>query len=107
MSDALSDQDEGAPLLRKSPSAGAICMFCDGCGWCEGSPAFTCPRCGGTGTQVAKARESGCSNADPLRADGEIKRFPDLPRCVCGGINEQTGQSFCLGHGIAVRKDDQ
>jgi hypothetical protein len=32
---------------------------------------------------------------------------PDLPRCVCGGINEQTGQSSCLGHGIAVRKDDQ
>jgi hypothetical protein len=32
---------------------------------------------------------------------------PDLPRCVCGGINEQTGQSSCLGHGIAVLKDDQ
>lgn len=27
----------------------AICMMCDGCGWCEGSPAFTCPRCQGTG----------------------------------------------------------
>jgi hypothetical protein len=27
----------------------SICMMCDGCGWCEGSPAFTCPRCKGTG----------------------------------------------------------
>jgi hypothetical protein len=28
-----------------------ICMFCDGCGWCEGSPAFSCPRCKGTGIE--------------------------------------------------------
>jgi hypothetical protein len=26
-----------------------ICVVCDGCGWCEGSPAFTCPQCGGEG----------------------------------------------------------
>jgi hypothetical protein len=30
-----------------------ICMFCDGCGWCEGSPAFTCPRCKGSGVDGA------------------------------------------------------
>lgn len=29
----------------------AICMFCDGCGWCEGSPAFICPKCGGSGVE--------------------------------------------------------
>jgi hypothetical protein len=26
-----------------------ICVACSGCGWCEGSPAFTCPVCKGTG----------------------------------------------------------
>lgn len=26
-----------------------ICVACDGCGWCEGSPAFKCERCNGTG----------------------------------------------------------
>lgn len=29
-------------------------MVCDGCGWCEGSPAFTCPRCRGTGEEPAQ-----------------------------------------------------
>lgn len=33
----------------------SICMFCGGCGWCEGSPAFVCPRCGGTGTEAQQA----------------------------------------------------
>jgi hypothetical protein len=41
--------------------------------------------------QVAKAREIGCANADPFCADGETKRLPGLPRCVCGGTT-------CLGH---------
>lgn len=30
-----------------------ICMGCDGTGWCEGSPAFTCNDCGGSGTAPA------------------------------------------------------
>lgn len=30
-----------------------LCMGCDGTGWCEGSPAFTCPECKGTG-EVAR-----------------------------------------------------
>jgi hypothetical protein len=39
-----------------APAADAgICMFCDGCGWCEGSPAFTCPRCKGTGLAASPA----------------------------------------------------
>ena len=32
---------------------GPDCMGCDGCGWCEGSPAFTCPDCFGTGIEVS------------------------------------------------------
>jgi DnaJ-class molecular chaperone len=28
-----------------------ICMDCDGCGWCEGSPAWTCTKCNGTGVE--------------------------------------------------------
>lgn len=36
---------------------GSDCMGCDGCGWCEGSPAFTCTDCFGTGIEVTpKAR---------------------------------------------------
>lgn len=31
-----------------------LCMFCKGTGWCEGSPAFTCPRCHGTGVEKPK-----------------------------------------------------
>jgi len=40
--------------LTASPAATqeqSICMFCDGTGWCEGSPAFTCPRCKGSGVE--------------------------------------------------------
>lgn len=32
---------------------GPICMGCDGCGWCEGSPAFDCPDCFATGIEVS------------------------------------------------------
>ena len=37
---------------RSEPKAPAemTCTGCDGCGWCEGSPAFTCPDCKGKGT---------------------------------------------------------
>lgn len=34
---------------------GSDCMGCDGCGWCEGSPAFTCPDCTGTGVEITPA----------------------------------------------------
>lgn len=34
---------------------GSDCMGCDGCGWCEGSPAFTCTDCFGTGIEVSRA----------------------------------------------------
>jgi hypothetical protein len=30
---------------------GPYCRGCDGCGWCEGSPAWTCTDCGGTGRE--------------------------------------------------------
>ena len=37
---------------------GPYCRGCDGCGWCEGSPAWTCTDCGGTGRERnAAARE--------------------------------------------------
>ena len=46
----------GSGMVAGPADAGShetgICMFCDGCGWCEGSPAFTCPRCKGTGKAV-------------------------------------------------------
>lgn len=36
---------------------GSDCMGCDGTGWCEGSPAFSCPDCFATGVEVtARAR---------------------------------------------------
>lgn len=31
------------------------CLGCDGCGWCEGSPAHTCPICSGTGVKKRNA----------------------------------------------------
>jgi hypothetical protein len=34
---------------------GPDCMGCDGCGWCEGSPAWTCTDCFGTGIEVTPA----------------------------------------------------
>jgi hypothetical protein len=34
---------------------GSVCMGCDGCGWCEGSPAFTCSDCHGTGIEITAA----------------------------------------------------
>jgi uncharacterized protein YhfF len=30
--------------------SGPTCLGCDGCGWCEGSPAFLCPDCFSTGS---------------------------------------------------------
>lgn len=33
---------------------GSDCMGCDGCGWCEGSPALTCTDCFGTGIEVSR-----------------------------------------------------
>jgi hypothetical protein len=39
-----------------------ICMFCGGCGWCEGSPAFTCPECKGTGEETPKAKPKRIAN---------------------------------------------
>jgi hypothetical protein len=41
--------DDGPSLSVEEKKEPPVCMFCDGCGWCEGSPAFTCPRCKGTG----------------------------------------------------------
>jgi hypothetical protein len=41
------------PVAPPAPTAEQeqqpICVACSGCGWCEGSPAFTCPVCKGTG----------------------------------------------------------
>lgn len=34
---------------------GSDCMGCDGTGWCEGSPAFSCPDCYATGVEVSGA----------------------------------------------------
>lgn len=34
---------------------GPDCMGCDGCGWCEGSPAFSCSDCYATGIKVSAA----------------------------------------------------
>lgn len=34
---------------------GPYCVGCDGCGWCEGSPAFTCGDCRGTGRELSAA----------------------------------------------------
>jgi hypothetical protein len=34
---------------------GSTCMGCDGCGWCEGSPAFLCDDCYSTGIEVTAA----------------------------------------------------
>jgi hypothetical protein len=34
---------------------GGFCLGCDGCGWCEGSPAWTCTDCFGTGRAVSPA----------------------------------------------------
>jgi hypothetical protein len=43
-----------------------ICVVCDGCGWCEGSPAFTCPQCGGEGLD----REFYKPTPSPVAASG-------------------------------------
>lgn len=32
---------------------GPYCAGCDGCGWCEGSPAFSCTDCRGTGRELS------------------------------------------------------
>lgn len=34
---------------------GPGCGHCDGCGWCEGSPAWTCTHCFGTGYEPSAA----------------------------------------------------
>jgi hypothetical protein len=36
---------------QEAPIHREWCMDCDGCGWCEGSPAYTCATCNGTGLQ--------------------------------------------------------
>lgn len=43
-----------------------ICVACDGTGWCEGSPAFTCERCKGAGKLHAEGQENGESSAPPV-----------------------------------------
>ena len=48
---AIGSADQSSSLYPSETPEG-ICMFCDGCGWCEGSPAFACPRCNGTGTAL-------------------------------------------------------
>lgn len=35
--------------IHKVAPTGPYCVGCDGTGWCEGSPAFTCERCRGSG----------------------------------------------------------
>jgi hypothetical protein len=37
---------------------GPDCMGCDGCGWCEGSPAWKCTDCFGTGIEVSVAAKA-------------------------------------------------
>jgi len=37
---------------------GPDCMGCDGCGWCEGSAAWTCADCFGTGIEVSPAAKA-------------------------------------------------
>jgi hypothetical protein len=49
-----------------------ICVVCDGCGWCEGSPAFTCPQCGGEGLD----REFYKPAPSPAAASGVPRRVP-------------------------------
>ena len=34
------------------------CWDCDGCGWCEGSPAYTCHTCKGSGVKPLPGRET-------------------------------------------------
>lgn len=45
----------GALHLRgkKQVAEKVLCMNCDGTGWCEGSPAFECRDCNGTGEVAA------------------------------------------------------
>jgi hypothetical protein len=79
-----------------------------GCGWHRWACSVCAPLAGWyctvpcTSSNAARGNCT-CGFSALLLKDDQ----PDLPRCVCGGINEQTGQSSCLGHGIAVRKDDQ
>jgi hypothetical protein len=42
-------QAAAPPAPTAEPEQQPICVACSGCGWCEGSPAFTCPVCKGTG----------------------------------------------------------
>lgn len=37
---------------------GSDCMGCNGCGWCEGSPAFTCLDCFGTGIEASAGAQA-------------------------------------------------
>ena len=34
---------------KQEDHGGPLCATCQGTGWCEGSPAFTCPECKGSG----------------------------------------------------------
>jgi hypothetical protein len=52
-------REVGGAAPTPTPLDAPICMFCDGCGWCEGSPAFTCPRCKGTGLASSPASALG------------------------------------------------
>lgn len=40
---------DSLPPASRGGTPQRICMSCDGCGWCEGSPAFTCSDCKGFG----------------------------------------------------------
>ena len=43
--EALKKQKQGLEFEQHKEE----CGDCDGCGWCEGSPAWTCKTCGGMG----------------------------------------------------------
>lgn len=42
--------DDHAEAVTENKSYMLPCPACNGCGWCEGSPAYTCHDCEGTGS---------------------------------------------------------
>ena len=43
------EREAFAKYKKASGGLWLYCNECDGCGWCEGSPAWTCTRCNGKG----------------------------------------------------------
>lgn len=81
-------------VQRTQPESDYICMDCDGCGWCEGSPAWTCKTCNGTGrVPNSFGLCEGCPGIEYTDATTRCTQCPRRPRANApSAVQQQEGK---------------